>query len=498
MEQTTIAALATPPGRGGLAVIRLSGPGTETILRDIFEPRHKKNAFQNRFLMVGKAVFRGETLDECTAVLMRAPNSYTREDVAEIFVHGGEYIVSRVLKALFSLGAEPAAPGEFTRRAFLNGRIDLSQAEAVMQVVSAGGRQAANASLRQLQGGALRFAQEAQGVLLRLMAGVTAAIDYPEEIAEEEAVGDILPALDALALRLEEACDMRGAQILSEGLRVVLCGKPNVGKSSLFNALMREDRAIVTDIPGTTRDAIDGAVELGGIRVLLRDTAGIRDSGETVEKIGIKRALDAIQSADLCLMVMDGSRPADEQDEAILRATAEVPRLILFNKSDLPAYDSLTEWLEKSGILSGDKKYDDLLKQSAASREKISGDIVHDGTAEQGAVSRRLTSGGSLNDDMLLRVSAKTGEGMDILRQHIRAFAGDPGENALTLARHMRLAEAAANSLRQAAQAMREKMPLDLCAVDLNDALAALGDITGENISEALLDAVFSSFCVGK
>ena len=478
MEQTTIAALATPPGKGGLAVIRLSGPMSETILREIFQPIHKKNAFQNRFLMFGKAVFRGETLDECTAVLMRAPNSYTREDVAEMFVHGGEYIVARVLKALFALGAIPAQAGEFTRRAFLNGRIDLSQAEAVMQVVSSSGKQAANAALRQLQGGALRFAQEAQGELLRLMAGVTAAIDYPEEIDQEEAVGDIAPALIALALRLEAACDVRGAHILEEGLRVVICGKPNVGKSSLFNALVREDRAIVTETPGTTRDAIEGAVELDGIRVLLRDTAGIRDSGETVEQIGIKRSLDAIQSADLCLMVMDGSRVADEQDEAILHATADVPRLILLNKCDLPADDSLEEWLEKRGILS---------------RE-----IVDNGTCNQRDVRREESSWETLSDGMLLRLSVKTGEGMDLLRQKIRNHAGEPGENALTLVRHMRLAEAAASSLRQAARAMREKMPLDLCAVDLNDALAALGDITGENISEALLDAVFSSFCVGK
>jgi tRNA modification GTPase len=386
------------------------------------------------------------------ALIMRAPRSYTREDVAEIQVHGGEQVVSSILNSLFVLGAVPAQPGEFTRRAFLNGRIDLSQAEAVMQLIASTGSMASDAALRQLQGGALRFIQDAQAELLKLMAGITAAIDYPEEIDEAEAVEGILPGINRLASCLQEACDERAARVLEEGLHVVICGKPNVGKSSLLNALLMEERAIVTDIPGTTRDLVTGAVELEGIRVLLKDTAGIRKDGETVEMIGVQRALDAIKSADLRVMVLDASRRPDSRDEMILDTISGFASLAVLNKCDLPLDADIGKWLEGKGI-------------------KAENTIL---------------------------LSARTGEGLDILRREIRAHAGNLGENALTLARHTRLAREAAQSLRNAAQAMKDELPLDLCMVDLNQALLSLGAITGENVSEALLDEVFSAFCVGK
>ncbi len=452
MRQTTIAALATPPGKGGLAVIRVSGPEALALLRQVFAPKSPSTAFQPRMMMYGHFADEGEVLDECMAVYLKAPHTYTREDVAEIYLHGGEIVVQGALDALFARGAVPAEPGEFTRRAFLNGRIDLSRAEAVMQLISATGAQAAGAALRQLQGGALRFVQEAQAELIRLMAGCVAAIDYPEEIDQAEAVGDLAPGLLTLAGRLEAACDERGGKILEEGLQVVICGKPNVGKSSLLNALLGEERAIVTDLPGTTRDLVSGSVTLGGIPVHFKDTAGIRNSDEVVEQIGIKRAREAMKSAELCLMVLDAGEEPDAQDADILEDLQNLPRIIVLNKQDLPPQQKVSAWLKARGV---------------AERE-------------------------------VLRVSAVTGEGMDSLRAAIRERAGNPGENALTLARHMRLARQAATSLRQAASAMEAWVPLDLCAVDLNDALAALGQITGENVDEALLDEVFASFCVGK
>ncbi len=452
MEETTIAALATPPGRAGLAVIRVSGPDAERILREIFVPASPRSAFSDRVMMYGKAALQGHVLDECMAVIMHAPRSYTREDVAEIQVHGGEQVVSSILGALFSLGAVPAQPGEFTRRAFLNGRIDLSQAEAVMQLIASTGSMASDAALRQLQGGTLRFVQEAQSDLLKIFAGVTAAIDYPEEIDEAEAVGGVLPEIDRLAGRLQQACDERAARILEEGLHVVICGKPNVGKSSLLNALLMEERAIVTDIPGTTRDLVTGAVELDGIRVLLKDTAGIREDGEAVEMIGVSRALDAISSADLRVMVLDASGRPDGLDGRILDRIEGLDNLVVLNKCDLPCNPVIGPWLKGKGILEGST----------------------------------------------VLLSARTGEGVDGLRRGIRAHAGSMGENTLTLARHVRLAREAALSLRNAAQAMRDGLPLDLCAVDLNQALLSLGEITGNNVSEALLDEVFSAFCVGK
>ena len=452
MEQTTIAALATPPGRGGLAVIRVSGPEALPLMRQVFRPKTTDTAFQPRYMMYGHFADGDRVLDECMAVFLKAPHTYTREDVAEIYLHGGEYLARAALDALFARGAVPADPGEFTRRAFLNGRIDLSRAEAVMQLISATGAQAAGAALRQLQGGALRFVQEAQQELIRLLAGCEAAIDYPEEISQEEAAGDLAPAVLALAERLEAACDERAGRILEEGLQVVICGKPNVGKSSLLNALLGEEKAIVTELPGTTRDLVTGSAVLDGIPVHFKDTAGIRESSEAVERIGIQRAREAVKSADLCLMVLDAGERPDDQDAEILSAIKGQPRLIVLNKQDLPPSPLAEAWLAQNGV-----------------------------RAEE-----------------VLRVSALTGEGMAALRGRIRACAGSPGENALTLARHLRLARSAACSLWGAAEAMRAQVPLDLCAVDLNEALAALGRITGENVDEALLDEVFSSFCVGK
>ena len=452
MKPTTIAALASPPGRGGLAVIRVSGPEALDVLKRVFFPKSQARAFEPRYMMYGYLKDGEQALDECMAVYLRAPYTYTREDVAELFLHGGEYVAQAALEALYRQGAVPASAGEFTRRAFLNGRIDLSRAEAVMQLISATGQKSASAALRQLQGGALRFVQEAQAELIRLMAGCVAAIDYPEEIDQEEAVGDLAPGLIALAERLEAVCDERGSRILEEGLQVVICGKPNVGKSSLLNALLGEERAIVTDLPGTTRDLVSGSAMMEGIPVHFKDTAGIRESQELVEQIGIRRAREAMQSADLCLMVLDAGEAPDSQDADILAEIRNLPRLIVLNKQDLPPQAAVEKWLLGQGV----------------------------------------------DEKELLRVSAVTGEGMQALRAAIRERAGEPGENALTLARHLRLARSAAESLRGAAGAMRDEVPLDLCAVDLNDALAALGEITGENVDEALLDEVFSSFCVGK
>ena len=453
MHSSTIAALATPPGTGGLAVIRMSGSRSEEILRALFVPKNAEQLFHNRLLMYGHLVHAGRTLDECMAVVMRAPASYTREDVAEIQVHGGERLVHDILLALYELGAVPAQPGEFTRRAFENGRIDLSQAEAVMQLISASGKRAVDAAVRQLQGGTLRFVADAQARLIQLMAGVTAAIDYPEEISQEEAVGELAPDIRKLADDLLAACDERGARILEEGLQVAICGKPNAGKSSLLNALLQEDRAIVTDIPGTTRDTVHGSLDLDGIRVNLTDTAGIRASDELVEQIGVERAKQAIGAADLRLMVLDTGRRPDPEDEAILRLIDGMDNLYLLNKSDLPQHQSMTDWY------------------------KARADIPQDRT---------------------LVVSAATGEGLDNLRQRLRGLAGQAGESALSLHRHMSLAREAAEALRRAAAAMEEGLPLDLCAVDLQDALAGLGGITGDNFSEKLLDEVFSNFCVGK
>lgn len=439
-DQDTIAALATAPGTGGIAIVRISGPDAEELLRALFV---EKRAFETRKMAYGHVAFQGQVLDECMAVMMRAPHSYTREDVAEIHLHGGSYAAGHVLRALYQLGARPAEAGEFTRRAFLNGRIDLSQAEAVMGIIGAEGDRSARAAVRQLSGGVNRFISFVTDELLALLAGVEAAIDYPEEVSDEEAYTSLEQGALALAERLESACDERGARLMESGLNVVLCGRPNVGKSSLLNALLQEERAIVTDIPGTTRDIVSGSFQLSGVKINLSDTAGLRHGAEQVEQIGIDRARQAIAGADVALVVLDASVPLTAEDERLMQDTAGAPRIVLYNKCDLASAPA----------------------------------PLPEGT---------------------LRLSARTGEGMDDLRRALSAYVAHAGQSEITQERHMALCRQAAASLRSAAEACAGGASVDLAAVDLHDALQFLGRITGAQMDEKLLDDIFSRFCVGK
>ena len=437
----TIAALATAPGTGGIAIVRVSGPDSEGLLRSLFTPARD---FESHRLYYGHAVHRGQTLDECMAVLMRAPKSYTREDVAELHLHGGVFTANAVLAALWDLGARPAEPGEFTRRAFLNGRVDLSRAEAVIALISAESGRAARAALRQLSGGADSFIQKAQAQLTSILSGVAAALDYPEEISFEEAAGDMATAALQLADTLDAACDERGARILESGLEAVLCGRPNVGKSSLLNALARQDRAIVTDIPGTTRDVIRADIQINGLLVHLSDTAGLRDDADTVEKIGVDRARKTIQSADAVIVVLDASHPLGPEDRALLWDTEGSPRIFALNNCDLPPVLNAADF------------------------------------------------------DNALFISTVSGEGIPALEQKIAAFAANAGQSALTQARHMALARQAAAALRRAAECCQAGGAMDAAAVELHEALHLLGRVTGEEVDEKLLDDIFSNFCVGK
>lgn len=440
-QKDTIAALATAQGEGGIAIVRISGDKAESCLKRLFQPAV---AFESHRMYYGHLVQGENVLDECMAVLMRAPRSYTREDVAEIHLHGGSFVAGSVLKALYALGVRPASAGEFTKRAFLNGRIDLSRAEAVMALISAEGGRAARAAVRQLSGGVSSFIQTAQEKLLQLLSGVAAAIDYPEEITFEEAAGEMTEGALSLAVELENACDERGARIARSGLEVVLCGCPNVGKSSLLNALSREEVAIVTDIPGTTRDILRSDMLLSGLKVRFVDTAGLRQNTDTIETIGVEKAKKAVASADVAVVVLDASRPLQAQDEALLSDTKDMPRIIVLNKWDLPAALNPADF--------------------------------------ENAVC----------------VSAAKGQGMDQLEERIVAFGAGAGESELTQERHMALAREAAAALRRAAQACKDGEAVDVAAVELNEALHVLGRITGDQVDEKLLDDVFSRFCVGK
>lgn len=444
----TIVGIATAAGEGGVAIVRISGDDAAVLLSRVFRSKHQP-PYESHRMMYGHVVDGDETVDECMAVYMAAPRTYTREDVCEIHTHGGSVAAALTMKLLIRQGARPADAGEFTRRAFMNGRIDLSQAEAVMGVISAQSLSALRAEQMQLSGGQSRFVRQAQEQLTTLLAGLEAHIDYPDEIDEEEALAGLADGLDRLIESLNAAIDERSARIVREGLRVALCGRPNAGKSTLFNALLGEDRAIVTAIPGTTRDVLDGSFTLDGCRVLLSDTAGLRDSADPVEQIGVERARKTLVEADVALLVVDASLPLTDEDQALLTGDYSCACATLLNKQDAA-----------------------VITVSDAEAMGAPGPVIS--------------------------LSAMTGEGLEGVRDYLRSQLKLPQQLLLTHERHMSVARQALERLKQAKRSLTDGSPMDFAAVDLHEALYLLGRITGESVDEKLLDDIFSRFCVGK
>ena len=437
----TIAALASAPGMAGISVVRLSGDDSHALLRQVFEPASSKDAFKPRYMMYGTLHDGNHPVDECMAVIFSAPNSYTGEDSAEIHLHGSPLIVKECLNLLYRLGAEPAKPGEFTRRAFENGRMDLSRAEAVMQLISAQGELSAKAALRQLRGGTFSFIHNIQKEVIDILSAIEAAIDFPEEVEDSYSPSELASICDDIANRLLKSSDARSAKLLSQGLEVAIVGTPNAGKSSLFNTLLMEDRAIVTETPGTTRDVLRASIVLSGVTVILNDTAGIQDSKDAVEKLGIQRAKREMQTADLLIIVLDGAGPLSREARQILKENTHRSRIVLQSKVDInrtPYYDGA------------------------------------------------------------LLFSSYTGEGMDEIRSAIIANINGVQDSELTLSRHVDLAKKAAQALTNAKQSFKDGDSPDLCAVHIQDALRLLGEITGDSVSEEVIDSIFSNFCVGK
>ena len=438
----TIAAVATAAGESGIAIVRVSGPRSLEILKKAFRPKRKKAVFTPNTMVYGFVTDEnGADIDEGYAVYFRAPYSYTAEDVIEIQTHGGRISAERTLRRVFALGAAPAGPGEFTRRAFENGRIDLTKAEAVMNVIGARSLSMHRAGIRQLRGGVTSFIHTASDALTGTLALIEACDDFPEEVEEDAASAKIASVIRPLIADLESKTDGKKVALVRNGARVALVGKPNVGKSSLLNALTGTDTAIVTAIPGTTRDVVTQEMTLDGIRVLLSDTAGQRETGDAVEKIGVERAKREAENADVVLIVLDSSRGTDAEDEALLTG-ADARAIIVSNKCDLNGNRS------KEGI----------------------------------------------------PVSAVTGAGLDALRAEIRKKIDTEavGDDLITVQRQLELARSAAEKLKNALSTVEAGYPVDLAALDLQSALQDLLEITGENAAEGIIDRVFSDFCVGK
>ncbi|MGH8064209.1 MAG: tRNA uridine-5-carboxymethylaminomethyl(34) synthesis GTPase MnmE [Candidatus Entotheonellia bacterium] len=456
----TIAAIATPIGEGGLGVIRVSGPQAVPIVETVFRDRHGRavGRWPSHRVRFGSLVDprTGAKLDEVLVTYMRAPHSYTREDVVEISGHGGLGVMARILETLVTGGARLAEPGEFTRRAFLNGRLDLSQAEAVIDLIHAYTEESHRQALAQLEGGLSQVIHAMREALLEVLAYVEGAMEFPEEDLELLPWDTLLAKADAVEARIAALLDtFQSGRVLREGVQVVIVGRPNVGKSSLFNALLAANRAIVTPIPGTTRDVLEEVVNLRGYPFRLADTAGIRASADPVEQEGIGRARTSLESADLVLLVLDRSEPLTVEDEEAIAAVQGKRVQVVLNKADLPP------------LLTADElqvRFPEWPKMTVSCKE------------QQGLA--RLTEA---------MVEA-------VLHGQQRPRQGP----MLTKLRHWEALQHARQSLERANDGMAQRLSGEFIALDLRDALEWLGEIVGLNYTEDLLDKIFSEFCIGK
>lgn len=464
MNDDTIAAISTPLGDGGIGIVRLSGTDAVLIADKLFSsPKDKKlvesgsHSITYGFI---KNPLTGVTVDEVLVTVMRAPHTYTKEDIVEINCHGGILPLRKVLELVLHHGARLAEPGEFTKRAFLNGRIDLSQAEAVIDLIRAKTEESGRIALEQLSGGLSEKITAMRDRITSLCSHIEAYIDFPEEEIEPASldfilneIRDIRDNLVMLAGSFEEG------RFFREGLKVAIVGRPNVGKSSLLNALLQRDRAIVTESAGTTRDVLEEYLNIKGLPTRVMDTAGIREAHEMAEKEGVMRSLRAIDDADIVVGVLDGTLPLHDEDMVVLERIREKKNIVVINKSDL-AHNAEVERLQPYS-------------------------------------------------ENILRISAKTGEGLELLKEKILDLSLKKGPEAATAShesagaivtnlRHKTAIDNAANALDNAASALRVPLPLEIVAVEMRDALDRLGEIVGAVTTEDILNRIFSEFCIGK
>ena len=461
MKTDTIAAIATAMTNSGIGIIRISGEDAFTVIDRIYQSKNgKKKLSEEKSHTVHYGYIVDDTkenkiIDEVMVLIMRAPNTYTREDTVEIDCHGGVLVMQKILDTVVCHGARPAEPGEFTKRAFLNGRIDLTQAESVMDVISSKNEFALKSSISQLQGSLQKEIKELREKIIYEIAFIESALDDPEHINIDGYGQKLKTVAEECKERIEHLLDTAdNGKILKEGIDTVIVGKPNAGKSSLMNVLLKKERAIVTDIAGTTRDVLEEQMNLNGITLNIIDTAGIRDTEDIVEKIGVDKAKDYLVNADLIIYVVDSSTPLDENDEKIMEMIKDRTALVLLNKSDL---DKVTK------------------------EEMIASHL----------------------DQKIIKVSMKENQGVDELENAIKElfFHGKVELNDevyITNARHKAALSNAKDSLNMVLDSIAMEMPEDFYSIDLMNTYEELGNILGESLGEDLVNEIFSKFCTGK
>lgn len=454
----TIAAISSAAGNSGIGIIRVSGDEAIEVVDKIFRPANKNKKLANvesHTVHYGHIMDGDKTLDQVLVIVMKNPHSYTGEDTVEIDCHGGMLILKKVLDLVLKNGARTAEPGEFTKRAFLNGRIDLSQAEAVMDLINSKNDFALNSSIEQLKGGVSDAIKDIRKDIIYHVAFIESALDDPEHISLDGYDEEITKMLNENINKISKLVNsFDNGRIMKEGIKTVILGKPNAGKSSLLNLMLGEDRAIVTDIEGTTRDTLEENINFNGLSLKIIDTAGIRYTEDLVERIGVNKAKEIAKEGDLIIYVVDGSRELDDNDREIIKLINDKQAIILVNKSDMDTVINI----------------DELKKDS--------------------------------NRDVIL-FSAKNGEGMDQLEEEIRNmfYSGKVTYNDqvyITNARHKEALENALESLKQVKNSVDAGMPEDFYSIDLMDAYTDLGLIIGESVEDDLVNEIFSKFCMGK
>lgn len=454
----TIAAIATAPGEGGIGIIRISGERSLQVAQEIFKSMSGKQIeeYKTRTLIYGNIIDNENVIDEVLVAYMKGPNSYTAEDVIEINCHGGFISVKKILELILSKDVRLAEKGEFTKRAFLNGRIDLSQAEAIIDVIKSKTDKAHEIAQTQLEGTLSNKIRELRMNVTELLAHVEVAIDYPEEDIEHITYKTLKDKAEILRDEIKKLYDTaESGKIFRDGLKTVIVGKPNVGKSSLLNSILGENRAIVTDIPGTTRDVIEEFVNIKGIPLKIVDTAGIRETDDIVEKIGVKKSRESLSTADLVIAVLDSSRKLSEEDFEILENLDKKKAILILNKVDL------NQKIEEEKIL----QY--------------------------------------VDNDSIIRISALNNEGIEILQNKIEdlVYNGEVKNSSdlvITNSRHKDALNKAYKSINDAIDAINQNMPFDFIEVDLKNIWDYLGYINGDTVTEDLLDSIFENFCIGK